>query len=163
MNDVVYVVEVVEKKEPRRKPWRIESINYRLSDEYSDILEAEYLHDDRVSKRFHEENHRDRSEVRHCYDESQSIEVLAVEPGWIHGERFYMVQAPGFEDDEIYVQDFGFGPYLREPEPLFWMSIIEDQPEVPKERGDLLSPDFFLTMKASVIEFLSKKHERRGP
>jgi hypothetical protein len=133
------------KSEPRRKPWRIESVSRRMSDEYSDILEAEYLHDDRVAKRYHQDDCRDPNEIRHCYDESQAVEVLAVEPGWIHGEQFYMLKAPGFEDEECYVQDFGFGPYRKKfTDFLFWRSIVEHECERPKNLSDLLSPDFFL-------------------
>lgn len=152
-------------KTESKEPWRIESVSHRLADEYNDIFDAEYGCDYTTASRYGVEFPQERGELRYCFDEAQALEVLAMDPGWFYGEMFYMINSPGFEgeDEHCYVQDFGFGPYLREPEPLFWMSIIEDQPDVPKERGDLLSPDFFLTMKASVIEFLSKKHERRGP
>lgn len=131
--------------EPKRKPWRIESISCRLSDEYSDILEAEYLYDDRVSRRYHLDNHRDPYEVRRCYDESQALEVLSVEPGWMYGEKFYRPSPPGFDDEECYVQDFGFGPYKNVFTDHFsWRSIIEEPVEQSTNLSDLLSPEFFL-------------------
>lgn len=128
------------------KPWRIYGVRDRLSDEYADILEAEFSKDYRDSARYCVERPQDRGEVRCCYDEAQALEVLSVEPGWIHGEKFYMLKCPPFEDEEegCYVQDFGFGPYIREPEPIFWRSIIEDVPEIQKNLTDVFSPDFFL-------------------
>lgn len=128
------------------RPWRIESVSCRLSDDYSDILEAEYLHDDRISRRYHEDNGRDPNEIRHCYDESQAIEVLAVEPGWVHGERFYMVKSPGFDDEGCYVQDFGFGPYVKTALHVFWRSIKESH-LIPSDPEGPLSFDSFLKQK----------------
>lgn len=124
-------------------PWRIGTVSSRRSDEQSDILEAEFLHDDRVSRRHGGVDMGDR-DIRHSYDESQALEVLSVEPGWMHGERFYQPQPPKFEDEECYIQDFGFGPYLKKVLDIFWRSMTDDVPEIPKNLSDVLSPDFFL-------------------
>lgn len=128
--------------EPSRKPWRIEFINNRLSDDVVDILDAEYSHDDRQAVQEGRRDLIDKREFRHCYDESQALEVLAAEPGWLHGEKFYMPHAPGFEDEDCYVQDFG----LRRPaavQEVFWRSMVDEEPVSEPVTGDLLAPGFF--------------------
>jgi hypothetical protein len=129
-----------------RKAWRVEYASSGLSSDYLDIVEAEFLFDDRKSTRRGDRvSPHTLDEIRTCYDESQALEVLSVEPGWLHGEKFYQPNAPKFEDEyeDCYVQDFGFGPYLKSPrEEVAWRSIIEEDPPPELQRPKLLSEVF---------------------
>jgi len=121
-------------------PWRIEYVSRRRSDDLLDLVDAEYFHDDVRSRKMGGLDSGDR-DMRRCYDESQALEVLAVDMGWVHGEKFCVTSPPKFYDKECYFQDFGFGPYLKRREPEIWRSIVED-PVVQEDMGDLLSPAF---------------------
>jgi hypothetical protein len=73
-------------------------------------------------------------DLRHSYDEAQALEIIATEPGWMHGERFYDLRVVGFEDSDLFIQDFGFrGPGTHEE---FWRSIMEEDETVPSEAFD---------------------------
>lgn len=108
-------------------------------------MEAEFLHDDWVSRR-HGVPVEGGRDIRSSYDESQALEILSIEPGWIHGERFYDVGVPMFEgnDRHCYFQDFGFGPYQKLKAEVIWFSIIEGEVETPKNTSDELALDFFV-------------------
>jgi hypothetical protein len=133
------------------RPWRINTVSRRRSDDLVDLTDAEYFHDDVRSRKLGGLDAGDR-DMRRCYDESQAIEVLAVDLGWVHGEKFCVTSPPKFEDLECYVQDFGFGPYLKKvTEPVFWQSMTDDVPEITRNLSDILSPDFFLPGHKKIV------------
>ena len=128
----------------------------RRSDDLLDLVDAEYFHDDVRSRKMGGLDSGDR-DMRRCYDESQALEVLAVDMGWVHGEKFCVTSPPKFYDKECYFQDFGFGPYLKKvAEPVLWWSIIEDPPEAQKDTGDVLSPAFFVNKPESSDDMKEK-------
>ena len=108
------------------RPERYSSVSNRIADEYNDIIEAEFSSDFRAVLRCSGEEPPDVwMELRTCYDEAQALEILAAEPGWLHGERFYdPTVSIAFKGEEIFIQDFGFGPYVRSRE-FQWRSIEE--------------------------------------
>ena len=91
----------------------------RPRDELRDILEAEYGHDehDRVMHYIH-----DYATIRNGWDESQSIEIIAVEPGWLYGEKFYEINIP--TKDKLEEDDYQY----------FQLNVPKaDSPAVPEE------------------------------
>lgn len=133
-----------------RRPWRINSIKYRRADDYSDMLEVEFRNDRDLSISDEDGERKIFNEPRHCYDESQSLEILAAGEGWLHGEKFYMNSAPKFEDLDCYIQDFGFGPYQDPAREVLWRSIVEDLDFQPPKQDDQFPLGFFLrTAKAA--------------
>jgi len=123
------------------RPLRFSNPSCRYSDDYADIREIEYYCDQGVES---EPDIRDLlREFSSSYDESQALEIVAADGGWIHGEKFYAELPPRFEDRDMFVQDFGFRPYQNLNKDVFWRSMVEDEPEIKAAGGDLLSPDFF--------------------
>lgn len=101
-----------------------EGASLRPSDELRDILEAEYGHDehDRVTHYIH-----DYATIRNGWDESQAIEIIAVEPGWLYGEKFYelsVATSDKLEEDDF--QYFHVDTPKTKPPP-----IREESPSVP--------------------------------
>lgn len=136
-------------------PWRINTIIYRRADDYVDILEAEFRRD--VDQRLCVEDGEQKvsREPRYCYDESQSLEILAAEEvGWLYGEQLFMPKSPRFADKDLYVQDFGFGPYLDRRREVWWRSIAEEDSSLPTERSGSFAPGFFLSLVKKTMEIL---------
>lgn len=99
--------------------------NMRPSDERLDIFEAEYGWDQALS---HGDQYED-DIVRAGWDESQAIEILAIEPGWLFGEKFYPSRLSADDDFAIFQQSRPSSPAVD------WRSIDESSSDAPHVTG----------------------------
>jgi hypothetical protein len=85
--------------------------NARPCDDKSDLVDAEFGTSEHGDYKFVVNKTDNCPFYRGLYDETQAVEIIAVEPGWLCGEMFYDPREHNPEDDW---DDFGIVAFLAD-------------------------------------------------